>query len=245
MTRNWRAPACYIGVALIGIIYIWVMPTVGTTDLFAGAALGASLMWALNDWELRQRARRRAGKPPVLRVLASRARAVVRAARGLDGSEFPVEARPRSGETRPRGEEIRTHGGEAWLGAEDARPRQERRPRGEDVQPRGTEARPRHGEVRSDRDEDRPARISAGRDRAEPTREPPPHEQPRRETPIEAWRREVRNRDVERIEAQLRVLADEPQEQPFGAPDRQRQGAIPRELPDRWQRPPRSRVTPR
>ncbi len=67
----------------------------------------------------------------------------------------------------------------------------------------------------------------------------------KRETPIEAWRREVRNRDIDKMEAQLRALAEQPEAEPYGAPDRKLADASRRDIPDRWQRPARSRSFPR
>lgn len=199
MRRNWRAPACYVGVALICIVYVWIMPSVGVTDICAGAGIGAALMWALNDWETRQAARRKARpRPPLMRILASRIRAMARAARGVEVHEPPVEARPPSGE-------VRRLARAAAVAAED--------PIAE-------------------------APIEAS----------VPPRAPKRETPIEAWRREVRDRDIERMETQLRALAEEPPARPFGAPDerpRPAPGPVRREPVDRWQRPSRTRSTPR
>lgn len=51
MQSKWRAPACYIGVAVICAIYLVVVPGVSVTDICAGAGLGAAVMWAINEWE--------------------------------------------------------------------------------------------------------------------------------------------------------------------------------------------------
>lgn len=89
MAHNWRAPACYVSVGLVCMLYIWIVPRVGLTDLFAGAGMGAALMWALNDWELRQAAKRRrpGARGDALSLVMSRFRAVLRAARGVEDRE--------------------------------------------------------------------------------------------------------------------------------------------------------------
>jgi hypothetical protein len=51
MQSKWRAPACYVGVAVICALYLAVVPGVGITDVCAGAGLGAAVMWAINEWE--------------------------------------------------------------------------------------------------------------------------------------------------------------------------------------------------
>jgi len=51
MQSKWRAPACYVGVAIICAIYLAVVPGVSITDIAAGAGLGAAVMWAINEWE--------------------------------------------------------------------------------------------------------------------------------------------------------------------------------------------------
>lgn len=51
MQSKWRAPACYVGVAVICALYLSVVPGVSITDIAAGAGLGAAVMWAINEWE--------------------------------------------------------------------------------------------------------------------------------------------------------------------------------------------------
>lgn len=51
MQSKWRAPACYVGVAVICALYLAVVPGVSITDIAAGAGLGAAVMWAINEWE--------------------------------------------------------------------------------------------------------------------------------------------------------------------------------------------------
>lgn len=51
MQSKWRAPACYVGVAMICALYLAVVPGVSITDICAGAGLGAAIMWAINEWE--------------------------------------------------------------------------------------------------------------------------------------------------------------------------------------------------
>lgn len=51
MQPKWRAPACYVGVALICALYLLIVPGVLLTDVAAGAGIGAALMWAINEWE--------------------------------------------------------------------------------------------------------------------------------------------------------------------------------------------------
>ncbi|MBS9477809.1 hypothetical protein [Ancylobacter radicis] len=51
MQSKWRAPACYVGVAVICALYLSVVPGVSITDVCAGAGLGAAVMWAINEWE--------------------------------------------------------------------------------------------------------------------------------------------------------------------------------------------------
>lgn len=51
MQPKWRAPACYVGVAMICALYLAVVPGVSITDICAGAGLGAAIMWAINEWE--------------------------------------------------------------------------------------------------------------------------------------------------------------------------------------------------
>ncbi len=93
------------------------------------------------------------------------------------------------------------------------------------------------------------ARAAGALDGDAVTSDAPPRQDPKpaakRETPIEAWRREVRNRDIDKMEAQLRALAEQPEAEPYGAPDRKLADASHRDVPDRWQRPARSRSFPR
>lgn len=84
MWHDWRAPACYLSVGFLCMVYVWIMPLTGLTDIAAGAGLGAAVMWALNDWEARQRRRRRSRKASLRSVILSRVAAVSRAARGLE-----------------------------------------------------------------------------------------------------------------------------------------------------------------
>lgn len=51
MQQKWRAPACYVGVAVICALYLLIVPGVLLTDVAAGAGIGAALMWAINEWE--------------------------------------------------------------------------------------------------------------------------------------------------------------------------------------------------
>lgn len=51
MQSKWRAPACYLGVAVVCAIYLAVVPGISITDICAGAGLGAAVMWAINEWE--------------------------------------------------------------------------------------------------------------------------------------------------------------------------------------------------
>ena len=51
MQPKWRAPACYVGVAVICALYLLIVPGVLLTDVAAGAGIGAALMWAINEWE--------------------------------------------------------------------------------------------------------------------------------------------------------------------------------------------------
>lgn len=106
MAHNWRAPACYVSVALVCMLYIWVVPRVGLTDLFAGAGMGAALMWALNDWELRQEAKRRrlGARGDASSLVMSRLRAVLRAARGVEDRE-PAAHEP-APPAQPRDEQM-------------------------------------------------------------------------------------------------------------------------------------------
>lgn len=52
MQSKWRAPACYVGVAVICALYLSIVPGVRFTDVCAGAGLGAAVMWAINEWEV-------------------------------------------------------------------------------------------------------------------------------------------------------------------------------------------------
>jgi hypothetical protein len=196
MPHNWRAPACYVSVALICMLYIWIMPFVGLTDLFAGAGIGAALMWALNDWEVRQQAKQHRSEARVepASVVMSRLRAMARAARGLEGT-VPSAGAPRDNEEMRR--LARAAGALDDDATSDTLPRQDPKPA------------------------------------------------TKRETPIEAWRREVRKRDIDKMEAQLRALAEQPEAEPYGAPDHRPADAPRRDVPDRWQRPARSRSFPR
>lgn len=215
MPHNWRAPACYVSVALICMLYIWIMPIVGLTDLFAGAGIGAALMWALNDWEIRQQARLReqgVRGEAAASALASRLRGVMRA-----GRERGEEAEP-LGEAPPREDGMRRLARAAGALERDGN--------GEPGTPPRPEAKP------------------AGRQEAKPARHqeatPVGRQEIPIETPIATWRREVLMRDIARMEAQLRAL-EAPDEEPFGAPERTKPEPPRRELPDRWQRPARSR----
>jgi hypothetical protein len=178
------------------MLYIWIMPLVGLTDLFAGAGIGAALMWALNDWEVRQQAKQHHNETRIepASVVMSRLRAMARAARGLEGTGPIAEAPHDNGEMR------------------------------------------------------RLARAAGALD-DDATSDTPPRPDPKptatRESPIEAWRREVRNRDIDKMEAQLRALAEQAEEEPYGAPDRKPADGARRDVPDRWQRPARSRSFPR
>lgn len=196
MPHTWRAPACYVSVALICMLYIWIMPLVGLTDLFAGAGIGAALMWALNDWEVRQQAKQHHNETRIepASVVMSRLRAMARAARGLEGAGRSTEAPDDNEEMRRLARAAGALDGDAVT---SEAPRQDQKPTA------------------------------------------------RRETPIEAWRREVRNRDIDKMEAQLRALAEQPEAEPYGAPDRKLADASHRDIPDRWQRPARSRSFPR
>lgn len=51
MQSKWRAPACYVGVAVLCAVYLSIVPGVNLTDVCAGAGLGAAVMWAINEWE--------------------------------------------------------------------------------------------------------------------------------------------------------------------------------------------------
>lgn len=51
MHPKWRAPACYVGVAVLCAVYLAIVPGVTLTDVCAGAGIGAALMWAINEWE--------------------------------------------------------------------------------------------------------------------------------------------------------------------------------------------------
>lgn len=51
MHPKWRAPACYVGVALLCAVYLIVVPGVNLVDVAAGAGIGAAVMWAINEWE--------------------------------------------------------------------------------------------------------------------------------------------------------------------------------------------------
>lgn len=106
MAHKWRAPACYVSVALVCMLYIWIAPQVGLTDLFAGAGIGAALMWALNDWELRQEAKRRrpGARDAAPSLVMTRVKAVLRAARGLEARE-PAPQEPAAPE-KPRDEQM-------------------------------------------------------------------------------------------------------------------------------------------
>jgi hypothetical protein len=199
MALNWRAPACYVSVAVACIFYIWVMPQVALTDLFAGAGIGAALMWALNDWELRQEVkqrRRQADGESASSLLRSRLKAAVRAARGLEGMGPTVGAPPEVDDIRRLA-----------------------RAAGALESPSET------------------ARSSSWRHESKAPSKPG--------TPIDEWRREVLTRDIERMEAQLCTRATQHEEDPYGAPDHARPGGVRPEAPDRWQRPARTRLSPR
>lgn len=51
MQSKWRAPACYVGVAVLCAVYLSIVPGVNLTDVCAGAGIGAAVMWAINEWE--------------------------------------------------------------------------------------------------------------------------------------------------------------------------------------------------
>lgn len=51
MQSKWRAPACYVGVAALCVLYLAIVPGVNLIDVCAGAGVGAALMWAINEWE--------------------------------------------------------------------------------------------------------------------------------------------------------------------------------------------------
>lgn len=204
MALNWRAPACYVSVAVVCMFYIWVMPQVALTDLFAGAGIGAALMWALNDWELRQEVkqrRRQADGESASSLLRSRLKAAVRAARGLEGMG-PTAGASEVDDIR----RLARAAGALESPSETARSSETARP-------------------------------SSWRHESKAPSKPG--------TPIDEWRREVLTRDIERMEAQLRTLATQHEEDPYGAPDQARPSGVRPEAPDRWQRPARSRSSPR
>ncbi|MBS7536079.1 hypothetical protein KHC28_20710 [Ancylobacter sonchi] len=51
MQSKWQALACYLGVAILCVLYLTVVPGVRLIDVCAGAGLGAAVMWAMNEWE--------------------------------------------------------------------------------------------------------------------------------------------------------------------------------------------------
>lgn len=98
MHSKWLAPACYGGVAALGALYLLVTPGIRMMDPVAGAAIGASLMWALNEWEAgkfsAERDRLKEAAALLLVRILDRARTTVASARNAARATAPAPAAP-------------------------------------------------------------------------------------------------------------------------------------------------------
>lgn len=197
MKPHWRAPACCLGAALLCALYLWMVPGVAVAEIAVGTGLGAAAMWTLVEWEARHPRPAPKPWPKAVRVPA------------VKGREDGAPAGPR----RPM----------RILGTRRLRPA------------RGAAFPTAPGKAEADAPVPvTPPAVAAARTpvpaAAKSDRTPPRRPEPERrvaaepgETPIQAWRREVRARNIARITENLRQLAAQRfEEPPFGTPSRPR-----------------------